>query len=190
MRGRGRAGAALLSALLLGAAGRSDALPIVEYFAVDLGGGLFIYHLTVDNAGGSEPLAGLNLLHGGSVFGLDASSAIAAPPGWNFFEPLPPLIDDLNYFSLTPGSDIPLGGELDGFWFKSTKDPDTLLPGELEVEGIGADSASQIPLGDAVPVPEPASALLVAAALAALGARARGPRSRARSPLPGEHVFW
>ncbi len=159
---------ALVVAVPLLAASGALAVPIVQYSATDLGGGLFEYQLTVVNDDGSEGLSGLNVLHGGSVFGLDGSSVIGAPSGWQFFEPLPPLIDDLNYFSLSPGDDIPVDGTLGGFSFRSTTDPDTLAPGDFEVEGIGSDSATQIPLGDALP--EPLSGLLLAVALA-LGAR-------------------
>jgi hypothetical protein len=68
-------------------------------------------------------------------------------------------VHDLDYFSLAPGGDVPMGGVLGGFSFVSTKDPNTLTGNDFAVEGIGATSASQIPLGNAQLVPEPATAL-------------------------------
>jgi hypothetical protein len=172
MRGRRYGNRALLLALLVVAGSRAQALPIVRYSVNDLGGGLFAYRLSVTNAGGSEALSGLNVLNGASVFGLDGSSSIGAPSGWMFFEPLPPLIDDLVYFSLSPGADVPVDGSRAGFSFRSTTDPDTLGAGDFAVEGIGAESGSQIPLGDAMFVPEPALGVLLVAALVAPALRA------------------
>jgi len=175
----------LLAALLVTASGAS-ALPMVTYTVDDLGGGLFQYDLTVDNAGGSAELSGLNVLHAGSVFGLDGSSTIGTPLGWMSFAPLPPLIDDLDYFSLSLASDILIGEALGGFSFVSARDPDTLSGDDFAVEGIDAEFASQIDLGNAIRVPEPSLATLLVAgfALGALGARgALGLRTRDRPPL-------
>jgi len=52
----------------------------------------------------------------------------------------------------------------------SALDPDSIDGDDFHVEGIGADSASQIDLGNAQLVPEPATAVLLLAALAGLGA--------------------
>ena len=162
----------LLLALLLAVGKSASALPVVQYSVTDLGGGIFQYDLMVDNDGGAEGLSGLNILHGGSVFGLSSASTIGEPAGWMSFAPLPSLIDDLNYFSLTPASDIPVGDSLGGFSFESPTDPDTLAGDDFAVEGIGADSATQIDLGIAQ-LPEPSlPALLLLAGLAG-GARAR-----------------
>ena len=46
----------------------------------------------------------------------------------------------------------------------STTAPDTLSGDDFAVEGIGADSATQIDLGIAVLVPEPSAFVLLAAA--------------------------
>lgn len=167
-----RTNASLLCGLaLLAIAPAASALPIVYYDAAAMGGGLFQYLLFVDNDDGGEALAGLNVLHGNSVFGLDGDSAIGAPPGWSSFAPLPPFVDDVNYFSLTPGSDIAVDGSLGGFSFVSTTDPDTLTGDDFAVEGIGASTASQIDLGIAQLVPEPLVALLLALGLLGLGCR-------------------
>jgi len=153
---------AVLAALLATSSG-AVALPVVQYTVDDLGGGLFQYDLMVDNSGGGEDLSGLDVLHAGSVFGLGASSTIGAPSGWMSFLPVPSLIDDLDYFSLSPIHDIPIDGTLGGFSFRSTTDPGTLTGDEFAVEGIGADSASQISLGVAQRLPEPSLALLFGA---------------------------
>jgi hypothetical protein len=177
LRDARRKTALLLAAVLLAASTRALALPIVDYTTTNLGGGLFQYDLVVDNAGGGEPLSGLNVLHAGSVFGLDELAAVGRPAGWSSFAPLPPLIDDLNYFSLAPATDIPIGGTRSGFSFQSSTDPSTLSGDEFAVEGIGADSASQIDLGVAVPLPEPSAAALLAAGLAGMGAWRRTRRA-------------
>jgi hypothetical protein len=178
MFGGRRATLVLLSTLaLFVASARAGATPMVLYSVTDLGGGLFQYDLTVDNDGGGEDLAGLNILYGDSVFGLDGSSIIGAPPGWLYFAPLPPLIDDLNYFSLDPGADVPIDGTLAGFFFQSSTDPNTLSGDDFAVEGIGADSATQIDLGIAKRVPEPGALLLLAAGGAVLTS-GRGRRLR------------
>jgi hypothetical protein len=161
-------------AALLAAGSAASALPLVSYSVDDLGGGWFQYNLTVSNDGGGEALAGLNVLHAGSVFGLDDGSTIAAPAGWEWFAPFPPLIDDLDYFSLAPAGDVAIGGSLGGFSFQSTTDPDSLAGDDFAVEGIGADSASQIDLGVAQRVPEPAAALLLGAGALVWALRWRG----------------
>jgi hypothetical protein len=158
------------AALLVTGSGAS-ALPSVTYTVTPLGGGLWEYELTVDNDGGAA-LSGLNVLHGNSVFGLDDGSTIGAPGGWSSFAPLPPFVDDLNWFSLAPASDVPADGSLGGFSFVSGTDPDTLGGDDFAVEGIDAEEATQLDLGVALRVPEPALALLLAAA--GLAARRRG----------------
>lgn len=169
--------AGMLVALALAAAGTAaSAIPVVLYDVTDLGGGLFQYDLTLDNSGGLEPLAGLNVLHGDTVFGLDDGSTISAPSGWIYLAPVPSLLDDLNYISLGSGTDVTPDESLGGFSFVSATDPDTLTGDDFHVEGIGADSASQIDLGTAVLVPEPATAGLVLGGLwglAGLAARER-----------------
>ena len=62
-----------------------------------------------------------------------------------------------------------------GFSFVSATDPDTLTGDDFAVEGIGADSATQIDLGIAQRVPEPSRAglLLGASLVGALAARRR-----------------
>ncbi len=156
---------------LLAIAPAASALPIVYYSMTALGGGLFQYSLVVNNSGGAEALAGLNVLHGHSAFSLDGSSTIGAPSGWSSFAPLPPFVDDLNYFSLTPGGDIAVNASRGGFSFVSTTDPDTLSGDDFHVEGIGATTASQIDLGIAQSVPEPSVAVLLALGLIGFGWR-------------------
>lgn len=165
-----RTKASLLCGLvLLAIAPAASALPIVYYSAAAMGGGLFQYQLVVNNGGGGEALSGLNVLHGHSVFSLDGDSTIGAPAGWSSFAPLPPFIDDVNYFSLTPGSDISIGASRSGFSFVSTTDPDTVNGDDFHVEGIGSGTASQIDLGIAQLVPEPSVAMLLALGLVGIG---------------------
>ncbi len=155
---------ALLLAALLVTSSAAFALPMVQYSVTDLGGGLFQYNLLVDNDDGAEGLSGLNILHGNSVFGLSGASTIGEPSGWGSFAPLPPLIDDLNYFSLSTATDIPVDSSLGGFSFQSITDPNTLAGDDFAVEGIGADSATQIDLGIAQLLPEPSLGVLLLAA--------------------------
>jgi len=161
----------LLGTLVLLASPRAFATPVVLYSVDDLGGGLFRYNLAVDNNGGSEALSGLDVLNGDTVFGLDGNSAVGQPAGWSHFSPLPPLVHDLDYFSLAPGGDVPVGGVRGGFSFESTTDPNAIAGDDFAVEGIGATSASQIPLGDAELVPEPATGLLLLLGASGLAAR-------------------
>jgi len=137
----------------------------------NLGGGLFQYNLTLHNPF-SEPISGLNLLHGGSVFALDDASVIGAPAGWDFFTPLPPLVDELNYFSLDSASDVAIGGSLSGFFFRSTADPSTLPNDAFAFDVIGAISGGQLP--------EPSTLGLLAAALVVLAGVARKASARLR----------
>ena len=58
-----------------------------------------------------------------------------------------------------------------GFSFQSATDPDTLDGADFAVEGIGADSGTQIDLGIAKRVPEPGASLLLAAFGALLALR-------------------
>jgi hypothetical protein len=138
--------------------------------------GYFLYTLAVSNTGGSEPLSGLIVARGGDIFGLDFFSPIDAPQDiggnpaadWSFVAPLPFVFNPLSFFSLDPSADMPIDGVQGGFSFLSTTDYNTLLPGDFEVIGIGAITASQIPLGDAVYVPEPSALLLLACGLTAI----------------------
>jgi len=140
---------------------------IVIYGATDLGGGLFEYSLLVDATGASEPVAGLNVLRGGSVFDLNPGIPIGAPAGWDFFAPDPLLgIDVLEYFSLTPSTDIPIGGSLGGFRFESVKEPDTILGDAFAVELIGRTSGKPVFRGVAQAIPEPSGIVFVAAGVA------------------------
>jgi hypothetical protein len=165
MRIRVRAIGAMLGALLtVLAAVSAAAVPTLVIESTNLGGGVWQYDLTLVNDGGSEPLSGLNLVNAYSIFGLDDTSTITAPAGWDYFAPLPPTVDELNWFSLSAASDIDVGDSLGGFSFESTTDPGTVNVDTLEADAIGGNSSQQVPL---VITPEPATGLLVAAALAA-----------------------
>jgi len=74
---RSLAGALALVMLTLGSP--AWATPMVTFTAAGLAGGVFRYDLTLSNQGGSEPLSGLLVLNGGSVFVLDNTSVIRAP---------------------------------------------------------------------------------------------------------------
>jgi hypothetical protein len=122
----------------------------LQFSTVALGGGLFEYDLTLSDPF-DQPLSGLNILHANSVFGLDTTSTISAPAGWSFFPPLPPFIDELNYFTPFPSAFVPIGGSRAGFSFDSTTNPST-LGGQIAFDVIGGTTGDQIP-----PVPEPST---------------------------------
>ena len=138
-------------AIVLAAGLSALADPIVTYTATPLSGGFFEYDMTVKNTGGSQPLEGLIVLFGASVFDLDLSSTIGTPPGWSYQSP---SIDPLFYSSGSPGTDIPIGGSLSGFSFQSDTNPSTLAPGDFAVAGVGRNDSNEILLGDAQNVPE------------------------------------
>jgi hypothetical protein len=149
----------LTVALILAASAAASAGPLT-FTVDDLGGGVFQYNFTLSNSF-SEPISGLNLLHGNSAFGLDEASVIGAPEGWDFLAPLPSFVDELNYFSLSSVFDIPIGESRGGFFFQSTRDPDTLRPADLAFDVIGGISGRQL-------VPEPSAGLLLASACVSL----------------------
>src|SRR5260370_1395581 len=107
----------------------------------NVGGGLFQYAFTIN---------GLLVEGGNTVFGLDLSSTISAPAGWDFLAPLPPFDDLLSYFSLTSTTDVPIGASLDGFTFQSGTDPTSIS--SVTVVLVGNDS-SHFPI---TLTPEPA----------------------------------
>jgi hypothetical protein len=177
--GRTRLGwkaALLVAAMVWGVGSRASAVSVL--YTIDIvAPGTYQYNLFVDNSDGGEDLSGLNVLKGNSVFGLDDGSTIGAPTGWDSFAPLPPLIDDLNYFSLDSADDVLAGSGLGGFSFVSNREPSTLTGDDFAVEGIGSDCHCQIDLDTAQVMPEPGTALLLGAGLAALAARSRRTRS-------------
>jgi hypothetical protein len=136
----------LALALALGSSSQSWSISL-ELKVDNLPGGMFEYDFTLHNTA-TEPLGGLNLLFGNSAFGLDTTSVIAAPAGWSFFSPLPPLVDELNWFSLSPSADVLPGGLLGDFTFLSSKDPSTLKPGDLSFDAVSGISGKQVPVAD------------------------------------------
>ena len=177
--------AGLASASLL----RAD--PIVIYAANSLSGGGFEYNLTVENLGGAEPLNGLLVLRAGDVLGLDMFSLVDSPQAvganplanWGDIAPNPPFVNILSYFSKDPSANIPIDGSLGGFSFVSATDPSSLNDDDFAVVGIGANSGGEIPMGDAIFVPEPAECLPVLAALILLGLRRLWPVRDHGDPL-------
>jgi hypothetical protein len=166
--------ASIFCLLILTLGVEAEASPTVFFGVDNLGGGIFQYNLIINNSGGSEPLSGLLVLHGGSVFGLDATSAIGAPQDvggnpaadWSFIAPFFPFVDILSYFSLNPAADVPINGVLMGFFFQSMENPENVNDNDFAVVGIGANSAGEIPLGNAQFVREPSSLTLLCFGLA------------------------
>jgi hypothetical protein len=161
----------LLLALVALATSAATAAPNVTFTTTPLGGGLFQYDLTLSDVGGTQPFSGLDILNANSVFGLTSGSTIGAPGGWSYFAPAP-LVNELDYFSLSGASDIPVGASLGGFSFVSSTDPAS-IGFTFAVEAIGGTSSSQIPLPNATYMPEPSTGLLLASALVALGVARR-----------------
>src|SRR5215469_4725047 len=128
--------------LVLALSPQALASAIVTFTAFGVSGGSFEYDLTVGNQGGSEPVSGLLVLNGASTFALDNTSVIGAPTEWSFFGPLPPVVNPLSYFSLEAAVDVPIDGSLEGFFFRSFRDPTTLGDNDFSVALIGAVSAS------------------------------------------------
>lgn len=159
----------LLATMLL-ATPLAHASPMVFFSVEDGDFGLSQYNLTVDNQGGAEPLSGLLVLNANSLFGVDDTTFVGAPQSiggdpvasWSFLPPVPPFIDILTYFSLDPLADIPIGARLGGFFFQSALDPSAVIGNGFAVEAIGAISGAEIPLANAILVPEPSSLLLLA----------------------------
>jgi len=146
-------GRPFIGCLLLVTIGAASTLPLsattVEFTTKDLGG-LFEYDLVLTNIF-NQPLSGLDILHANSVFGLNASSVINTPPGWDFFPPLPPTVDELSFFSLSDSADVPIEGSLAGFSFDSTTNPSTLTGG-IAFDVIGGQSGTQIPEPGTLPL--------------------------------------
>jgi hypothetical protein len=183
-----RMGASALGALVLLILGtvRADAAG-VSYTVAPSRPGMFKYNLVLNNDSGAETLSGLNVLDGNSVFGLDGSSDIGAPPGWEYFAPLGP-VNDLNYFSMGAATDVTPGEKLSGFYFQSATPPSALEGGTFRVEGIGylneGDDAAQIEFAPAVVVPEPTSVLVLIVAVAAMLAWCVRSAGAGRSSVP------
>jgi hypothetical protein len=174
--------------LMLAASTRSWAVAVF-FTTTNLGGGLFQYDLTVDNTGGAEPIQGLSILNGNSVFGLDGTSTIGAPQDiggnpaadWFFLPPGPPP-DSLDYISLDVTADVPVNGSLGGFFFRSMKDPSTLSGNQFAVDLIGSLTGGPIQGGGGIAqppptaIPEPSTVVLLTVGV--LGLLAVGCRKR------------
>jgi hypothetical protein len=166
-------------AVALGFCAIAKAGVIVTYSTADLGGGLFQYNFTINNASGAIADSGLLIEGGNSVFGLGPSSTIGAPTGWSFISPLPPFDDLLSYFSLTPATNVPIGGSLSGFTFQSMTDPEALT--EVDTIVVASDSSQM----RVTITSEPTTVYIVGPILIAIGIttreKAKGRRARARA---------
>lgn len=157
----------VLAAIIILVPSLCAATPFVGYEVTMGPGSLFTYNLTIYNSGGTEPLAGLIVWNGNSVFNLDDTSLVNTPANWGDIPPIAGLADGLTFFSFDPSTEVPVGGLLGGLSFVSSTDPSTLTGDDFEVVGIGGTDDEQIPLGDAV-VTEPTAILLLAPAVIAL----------------------
>lgn len=156
----------------------------VTFSATPVGGGLFQYSLTVISTGEpNQPIAGLNILNGNTVFGLTPSSIITAPPNWSFFSPDPDIgANELNFFSLSPSADVSVGGSLGGFTFLSMTNPGTISGSQFAFDLV-PQSGPNCCTGTAEPVPEPTTILLLGTGLTAVASGVRGQRKSAKSKV-------
>jgi len=127
-------------ALGLGLACGAGRAAQVSYRTTTVEPGVTQYEFIIDNTGGAQAVAGLNVLRAGSAFDLPTSSAIPVPSGWALHTPGPGAADELGCFSLTTASDVPPGQQLAGFRFQSTNTPDCLT--DFQVELLTAGGAS------------------------------------------------
>src|SRR4051812_37298069 len=105
-----RAGLSVIAAFALASAPAQAQTAFVS--AMDIGAGKFQYSILIDNSGLTgllEPIQGVIAFKAGSALGLNEASVISAPSGWDFFQPAPPVADDLPFFSSDSASDIPMG---------------------------------------------------------------------------------
>jgi hypothetical protein len=146
----------------------------------NLGGGKFDYNILVYNTGGSEPLKGVILYNASSTFSLDSNSEVDAPAGWDFqWPPVPPVVDQIPYFSISPAADTPIGGTQGGFDFESGVNPSTVSPSDFHVDGVGRNTGHNITLTQVPPVPEGSSPLSFGAGVLAVLSCLRRHRKRA-----------
>ena len=156
----------------------------VTFSATPVGGGFFQYSLTLINTGKPhQPIAGLNILNGNSVFGLTPSSIITAPSNWSFFSPDPSIgANELNYFSLSAMADVSVGGSLGGFSFLSMTNPGTISGSQFAFDLV-PQSGPNCCTGTAEPVPEPSTILLLGTGLTAVAAAVRGRRKTGKNKV-------
>jgi hypothetical protein len=139
--------------------------PVVTY-AVTPNAGAFMYDLTLNNTNSTLIVSGLIVVNGSTVFGLDSSSPISAPPeangcpclAWGFAPPIPPFGNPLEYFSPNVNADISPGpgpnAILPGFSFTSFTNPSSLKGNDFDIILVVRGGTTFKDIGNAVPVPE------------------------------------
>lgn len=123
---------------------------VLTVTTTNLGGGMWKFDLTLTDPY-PFPLSGLNILYANTLFGLDSNSVIAVPPGWDFFPPIPGVVDELTNFSLSSTSDAQPNIPLPDFSFDSATDPSTLkFPIPFDV--VNGVTGTQVPEPELMPM--------------------------------------
>ncbi len=119
---------------------------------------------------GDDPVQGVIVLNGFTLFGLGAGSPITAPPDWSYIPPFGEIDDALYFFSNNAAADIKKNESLGGFEFDTDKSV-----GKFDVLLITSAGTEQVTV-----TPEPGASLLVLAGATLLVLAVRSRRTNRR----------